>query len=183
MKPVRRVVLDGRVTRIYGKGRLFLSEPGETLQEMTEGAIAERGKEAEAINECLLCDQPSVYWGLFMTGEETTEYSEKRPATGTFFGLCERHNPSHENEDEVCDAVYKIMESRLKVENGLEKAERAVNVWLEQLTKGGFRKKESLEIILSKFKAGKLVTAHEFPEEMKKAIEMAIKEEIRKECH
>jgi hypothetical protein len=75
------------------------------------------------------------------------------------------------------------MESRLKVENGLEKAERAVNVWLEQLTKGGFSKKESLEIILSKFKAGKLVTAHEFPEEMKKAIEIAIKEEIRKEYH
>jgi len=182
MKPVRRVVLDGRVTRIYRKGRVFLSEPGETLEEMTEGAIVERGKEAEAINECLLCDQPSGYWGLFMTGEETTEYSEKRPATGTFFGLCERHNP-HQNEHEVCDAVYKIMESRLKVENGLEKAERAVNVWLEELTKGGFSKKESLEIILSKFKAGKLVTAHEFSEEMKNAIEIAIKEEIRKEYH
>jgi len=27
------------------------------------------------------------------------------------------------------------------------------------------------------------VTAHEFPEEMKKAIEIAIKEEIRKEYH
>ncbi len=49
---------------------------------------------------------------------------------------------------------------------------------------GGIQQeRESLEIILSKFKAGKLVTAHEFPEEMKKAIEMAIKEEIRKEYH
>lgn len=173
MKPVRRVVLDSRVTRIYKRGTVILSCPEEQLEEMSKGAISESGQEAEAINECLLCDQPSVYWGLFITGEETIEYSEKRPATGTFFGLCEKHNP-HETEDEVCDAVYKVMETRLNVERDLEMAERAVNTWLEELMKGGFSKKESLEVILSRLKEGELLEAHEFSEEMKKAIEIAL---------
>jgi hypothetical protein len=40
-----------------------------------------------------------------------------------------------------------------------------------------------VEVILSRLKEGMLLEAHEFPEEMKKAIKIALKEEIRKEYH
>ena len=104
----RRFISENHVTRIYPKGGIFLSGPGESLQKLSEGAIPAESPESEAIKKCVLCDRPSVHFGFFMTGDESVAYTETRrnEATGTFFGLCDRHNP-HEKEDEVCDSVYK----------------------------------------------------------------------------
>jgi hypothetical protein len=94
----RRFISENHVTRIYPKGGIFLSGPGESLQELSEEAIPPESPQAEAIKKCVLCDRPSVHFGFFMTGEESVAYTEKRrdQATGTFFGLCERHNPHEE---------------------------------------------------------------------------------------
>jgi hypothetical protein len=111
MKFKKRRVVEGRITRIYEKGGILLSQPRETLAQMSEGLIEKGTPEENAANKCLLCDKPATHWGLFMAAGEAIAYKEQRQeeSTGTFFGLCKMHNP-HEKEDEVCDAVYTVME-------------------------------------------------------------------------
>jgi hypothetical protein len=91
-------------------------DPDESLQELSEGAIPPERPQSEAIKKCVLCDRPSVHFGFFMSGDESVAYTEKRrdEATGTFFGLCEKHNP-HEREDRVCDSVYKVIVDQLSL--------------------------------------------------------------------
>jgi hypothetical protein len=145
------------VTRIYPKGGIFLSGPGESLQELSGEAIPQESPQSEAIKKCVLCDRPSVHFGFFMSGEEAQAHKEQRrdEATGTFFGLCERHNP-HEKEDKVCDAVYKVMEDQLSVQPDLEFAMTVMTTWYEELLKKGHGSKEAIEIMLALLEEGKL---------------------------
>lgn len=184
MKLLQRRVLEGRVTRTYKRGGILLSVPGETLEQMTEGAIPEGSPEGGGVEKCLLCDKPSAHWGMFMSGEDAVTFMERKgkEAAGTLFGLCEAHNP-HESEDEVCDEVYEILETGLKIEADLEIAETVVNTWLDELIEQGYGRKKSLGIILLKLREGGLIEGYEFPEEIVDALEIAIKHEMRKEVH
>ena len=184
MKLKKRRVVEGRITRIYEKGGILLSQPRETLAQMSEGLIEKGTPEAQAVNKCLLCDKRAVHWGLFMAAEEAIAYKEQRldESTGTFFGLCKEHNP-HEKENEVCDTVYTVMELALKMEEDLATAEEAVNTWLEELTQQGFSKEDALGLVLFKLKEGGLVEGYDFSKEVKQGLEIALKNEIRKERH
>jgi hypothetical protein len=184
MKLLRRIVTEGRVIRVYKHGGILLSEAGGSLERVSEGAIREADPDAGAVRKCLLCDEPSVHWGMFMTGEQAVAYVEERreEAKGTFFGLCEGHNP-HENEDEVCDEVYKIMETALNMENDLEIAETVVNAWLDELTQHGYSRKDALGIVLLKLKDNTLIEGYKFSSEIKEALEIALKDELRKGYH
>jgi hypothetical protein len=182
MKPPKRHVIEGRVSRVYENGGILLSEPGETLEQMSEGAVRERSPGAEKLSTCLLCQRPSAHWGLFMTAEEILSYQEKPKGgtTGTFFGLCDHHDP-HEKEDEVCDAVYKVMEDQLSVEDELEMAEVVMGAWLEQLLEEGFTEEESFQTMLSLLGDGKLtVRGYAFSEKMKQVMQILLEGELRK---
>jgi hypothetical protein len=117
-----------------------------------------------------------------MTGDESVAYTEKRrnEATGTFFGLCEEHNP-HEQEDEVCDAVYKVMVDQLSVQPDLEFAMTVMTTWYEELLKEGHGSKEAIEIMLTLLEEDKLTDDHEFSENEKRAMEMVLREELKRE--
>ena len=182
MKFKKRRVVEGRITRIYEKGGILLSQPRETLAQMSEGLIEKGTPEENAVNKCLLCDKPAIHWGLFMAAEEAIAYKEQRQeeSTGTFFGLCEMHSP-HEKEDEVCDAVYTVMELALKMEEDLAIAEEAVNTWLEELTQQGFSKEDALGLVLFKLKEGGLVEGYDFSEQVKQGLEIALRNEVQKE--
>jgi hypothetical protein len=179
---IRRFISENRITRIYPKGGSFLSGPGESLQELSGGAIPSKSPQAEAIKKCVLCDRPSVHFGFFMTGDESVAYTEKRrdEATGTFFGLCERHNP-HEKEDEVCDAVYKVMEDQLSVQPDLEFAMTVMTTWYEELLKEGRGSKEAIEIMLALLEEDKLTDEYEFPDNVKRAMEIVLREVKREQ--
>jgi hypothetical protein len=41
---IRRFISEGRITRIYSKGGIFLSGPGESLQELSGGKGLEGGE-------------------------------------------------------------------------------------------------------------------------------------------
>ena len=178
----RRLVSENHVTRIYLKGGIFLSALDESLQELSDGAIPSESPQSEAIKKCVLCDRPSVHFGFFMTGDESVAYTEKRrdEATGTFFGLCEEHNP-HEKEDEVCDAVYKVMEDQLSVQPDLEFAMTVMTSWYEELLKEGHGGREAIEIMLTLLEEDKLTDEHEFPENVKRAMEMVLREELKRD--
>lgn len=180
----KRLVADGRITRLYERGGIILPEPGETLEELSQGALLDNTPEAEKLMTCLLCDRPAVRWAIFMTGEEAVAYLKKRwgEAMGSFFGLCNKHDP-HENEDEVCDAAYEFFEEGIRTEAELEVAEEIVNVWLETLTAEGYSKSNSLRIVLLKLREGVLFEGREFSDEMREALEIALKGEIRRESH
>ena len=45
---IRRFITEGRITRTYPKGGIFLCGPGESLQELSNGDGLEGGVEAEA---------------------------------------------------------------------------------------------------------------------------------------
>jgi len=179
-----RINLEGHTVRIYENGGIFLYEPGESLYEVTKGEISEGSSEAESIKKCLLCDQPSLHWGLFMTGQESAAYLEKQEGytTGTFFGLCEKHDP-HKSEDEVCDAVYKLMENLFSVKRDLEMAETVMRTWHEELMKDGHSSRESLEKILSLLREDRLTVEYEFSDEMKHAMEIALLDQLKKELN
>ena len=97
-----------------------------------------------------------------MSGEEAQAHAEQRrdEATGTFFGLCEEHNP-HEKEDEVCDAVYKVMVDQLSIQPDLEFAETVMNTWYEELLKEGHGGREAVEIMLTLLEEDKLTDEYE----------------------
>jgi|GEM_PF-1997836 hypothetical protein len=184
MKLRKRLVMGGRVARIYEAGGILLSEQGEPLSKLSDGALREGTPEAGRVSKCILCGEPSVHWGLFMTGEEAVACMEKRPGeyTGTFFGLCERHDP-HQDEESVCDAVYAILGAEAKLEEDLELADEAVTVWLKRLTAEGFSKEDSLRIILSRHQEGKLIEGYEFSQEVWRALEQALLDELSKGPH
>ena len=117
-----------------------------------------------------------------MAAEEAIAYKERRleESTGTFFGLCEEHNP-YEKEAEVCDSVYTVMEMALKMEEELAIAEEAVNTWLGELTQQGFSKPDALGLVLFKLKEDDLVEGYDFSEQVKQGLEIALKSEIKKE--
>jgi len=179
-----RIDLEGRIVRIYENGGIFLSEPGKSLHEMTEGEISEGNPQAESIKKCLLCEQSSVHWGLFMTGQESAAYLEKRQGykTGTFFGLCKKHNP-HVKEGEICDAVYELMEAQLSIDRDLEVAETVMNTWYEELRKDGRSRRTSLEMILFLLKEDRLTEEYLFSDELKQAFEIALRDQLKKEVN
>lgn len=178
----KRLVTEGRITRIYEKGGILLPAPGETLQEMSGGTVQKGSPGAKKLSTCLLCDRPSVHWVLFMTGEEATAYLKKRrgDSTGTFFGLCAKHNP-HEKEKEVCDAVYKVMEDQLSTDDEIKIAEAVMGAWLEQLLEKGLSEEDSFRTMLSLLRKGKLtLKGYEFSEKVKKVMKILLEGELRK---
>ncbi|MEW6441850.1 MAG: hypothetical protein AB1640_13025 [bacterium] len=181
MKPPKRHIIDGRVSRVYEKGGILLSEPGETLEILSEGAIRDGAPEAARISTCLLCGKPAVCWGLFMTASEILTYTEypKGGATGTFFGLCNEHDP-YDKEDEVCDAAYKVLEAQSHVEEELQAAMDAVDSWLERLSKEGLSEGESLKVVLSKVKKDELVAGFHFSQDVRTALELALMDELKR---
>lgn len=178
----QRLNQDGNILRIYENGTILLSEPEKPVGETSQGAIPHIAPGAESIETCLLCDNPSMYWGIFMTVEEAVTYAQKREAQteGTFFGLCREHDP-YKNEDEVCDLVYGLMEGRLEIIKDLQMAQLVIETWFVELNKGGRSRKDSLEIILSMLEAGKLTEGYQFPRKVKEAIEIVLIDELRKE--
>ncbi|MEW5980165.1 MAG: hypothetical protein AB1898_30590 [Acidobacteriota bacterium] len=179
----RRIVTDNRITRIYDRGGIFLGEAGESLRDISEGAISEGTADSARIEKCLLCDGPSVHWGFFLTGEESMVYAKggsRAEATGTFFGLCNGHDP-HKDEDEVCDAVYKIMEGQLRAENDLQIAETVMNTWFEELVREGRSRKDSLKTMISLLKAGRLTESYDLSEPVKQAMQIVLQEELQRE--
>jgi len=184
VKLVKRLVLGQRLIRIYDKGGILLSEPGETLEKMSGGEFSETSPEGAKIKGCLFCGQPSLYWGLFMTGEEAEAYLEKQDgqASGAFFGFCRDHSPYVE-EDKVCDEAYAVMVSRLTLKKDFALAETVVNAWLDELAQEGYSRVESLETVYSLIQVDKLTQYLVFPEEVKRAMEVALKAEIWKESN
>ncbi|MEW6442549.1 MAG: hypothetical protein AB1640_16545 [bacterium] len=178
----RRVVIAGRIVRIYERGGILLSKSGESLEEISDGMLREGSPEAEAVSGCLLCDRPSSHWGLFMTGEEAASFGGAHAceSAGTFFGLCGKHDP-HENEDEVCDAAYWVMASYVAVEGGIRLAEEAVNTWFELLIREGLNKEQALRHVLSRVEQGELLDGFEMPEDVKAAVSMALQDELKRE--
>lgn len=178
----RRLVTENQVTRIYPQGGIFLSAPDESLQELSGGATPPESPKEEAIKRCVLCNRPSVHFGFFMSGEEAQAHKEQRmdEATGTFFGLCEKHNP-HEQEKEVCDAVYKVMVDQLSIQPDLEFAESVMSTCYEVLRKEGHGEKEAIEIMLTLLEEDKLTDEYEFPVIVKRAMEIVLREELKKE--
>ena len=174
-----RNIQEGRITRIYPKGGIFLCEPGESLEEMSSGAIPPDSPQAELTNKCILCDRPSVHYGLFMTREAADIYLKKGPghSTGTFFGMCSLHDP-HKDEEEVCAAVYKVMEDHLSVKDDLELAEGLMNEWFENLTGEGYTEKQSVEIMLRMLEEGKFTEGHDFPKSVKSVMEVALRDRL-----
>ena len=159
-----------------------MSEPEHALQETKKGAIPHVAPDIESIETCLLCHNPSVHWGLYMTVEEAAEFAEKGQGRtdGTFFGLCGDHNP-YKNEDEVCDLVYRLMEGRQEILRDIQMAQTVIETWFKELNKGERSRKDSLEIILTMLEAGKLTEGYQFPENIKEAIEIVLIDELRKE--
>ncbi|MEW6443207.1 MAG: hypothetical protein AB1640_19895 [bacterium] len=179
----RRIFIDNRVARIYDRGGVFLGEPGESLREISEGAISEGTPDSARIEKCLLCDRPSVHWGFFLTGEESVSYAKGGPqgeATGTFFGLCDLHNP-YKDEDEVCDAVYRVMEDQAKAEDDLQIAETIMNTWFEELVREGRSRMDSLRTMISLLSQGKLTESFDLPDAVKQAMQIVLHEELKKE--
>jgi hypothetical protein len=84
-------------------------------------------------------------------------------------------------EDEVCDAVYKVMEDQLSVQPDLEFAMTVMSTWYEELLKEGHGNKEAIEIMLDLLKEDKLTDEHEFPENVKRAMEMVLREELKRD--
>ena len=77
MPLISRHLTQNRITRIYPNGGIFLCEPGESLEELREGAIPSDSPQAESTAKCIPCDRPSVHWGLFMTKEAADVYLKK----------------------------------------------------------------------------------------------------------
>ena len=150
------------------------------MEEMSSGAIPSDSPQAELTSKCILCDRLSVHWGLFMTREAADIYLKKGPghSTGTFFGLCNQHDP-HKDEEEVCDAVYKVMEDHLTAKEDLEKAEGLMNEWFENLTGEGYTEKESLEIMLRMIEEGTFTEGYDFPESVNSVMRVALRDRLK----
>jgi len=131
-----RFIREGRIIRIYEKGEILLFGPEVLGVWMSKGAVPGVFPEADSMDICLLCNQPSLYWGVFMTPEEAIAYTEESgiPTSGTFFALCKEHGPSR-NEDAACDAVYEVMKNRSDLLVELRKAQTVIETWFEELVK------------------------------------------------
>ena len=180
MPLIRRHISENRITRIYAKGGIFLCESGESLEEMSSGAIPSDSPQAELTSKCILCDRPSVHYGLFMTREAADVYLKEGPghSTGTFFGMCDLHDP-HKDEEDVCDAVYKVMEDHLTVKGDLEKAEGLMNEWFENLTGEGYTEKESVEIMFRMIEEGTFTERYDLPDSVNQVMGVALRDRLK----
>ena len=92
--------------------------------------------------------------------------------------MCDLHDP-HKDEEDVCDAVYKVMEDHLTVKGDLEKAEGLMNEWFENLTGEGYTEKESVEIMLRMLHEGTFTEGYDFPESVKSVMEVALRDRLK----
>jgi hypothetical protein len=61
----------------------------------------------------------------------------------------------------------------------VEFAMTVMTTWYEELLKEGHGNKEAIEIMLTLLEEDKLTDEHEFPENVKRAMEMVLREELK----
>lgn len=70
---------------------------------------------------------------------------------------------------------------QLSTQPDLEFAETVMNTWYEELLKEGHGEKEAIEIMLTLLEEDRLTDAYEFPENVKRATEIVLREELKRE--
>ncbi len=73
------------------------------------------------------------------------------------------------------------MVDQFSIQPDLEFAMTVMTTWYEELLKEGHGSKEAIEIMLALLEEDKLTDEYEFPENVKRAMEMVLREELKRE--